>query len=394
MSARVALAHGASRSRPDSGARREGQGGLTFTRAPYIVAAYSVAGPEEGRGPLGPRFDLLVPDYEWGESSFERSEQKFLRRALDGALRAAGLSAHDIDAHFGGDLLDEMTVHSLTVREDGIPFVGLFSACATCGSGLGLASSFIAGGGMRRTLVSVSSHYYTAERQFRFPTELGVQRKPTNQRTATGAVAFVLSGDSAWDGEGSNGAPEPGEIGFGRLAAGGGAAGASFARVTHFTAGRVRDLGVKDTNNLGAAEAPAAADTLLRHFAQTGRRAEDYDLVLTGDLAGVGLPLAQEICKDQGLDLGSRWQDAGIMLYGPGQDADAGGSGAACCALVLAAEVLPRLVRGEWGRVLFVATGSLHSKTSYEQGESIPVVAHAVELTGPSARPLGEEAGD
>lgn len=382
---------------PHHGARRQGHGSFAFTHPPYIVAAYAVAGPEEAKGPLGQGFDVCVPDYEWGESSFERSERRFLKAAMDGALRTANLAQADVDVHLGGDLLDQVTSHGLTVRENDVPFLGIFSACATAGSGLGLGATLVASGACETTLVTVASHYYTAERQFRFPTELGVQRKPTNQRTATGAVGFVLSGaeqpddtDEGWTDKTRTGHDDrvAERLRFASKAVQNADRDRGYVRVTGFTPGRVRDLGVKDTNNLGAAEAPAAADTLLRHFETSQRRPEDYDLVLTGDLAAVGLPLAQEICRDQGLDLGSRWQDAGLMLYGAGQEADAGGSGAACCALVLAAEVLPRLASGHWGRVLFVATGSLHSKTTCEQGESIPCVAHAVELCGPAARPL------
>lgn len=369
------------------GARRQGHGSFSFTHPPLIAAACAVAGPDEAKGPLGDRFDVRAPDYEWGETSFERSERKFLRGAMEGALGHAAVSAADVDVHLGGDLLDQLTSHSLSVAEGEIPFMGLFSACATCGSGIGLGATLLASGAADHVLVTVASHYYTAERQFRFPTELGVQRKPTSQRTATGAVGFVLSAQGVGE-EGEDDAADGPAAGRETPFRSRAFDGDGYVRITHFTPGRVRDLGVKDTSNLGAAEAPAAADTLLRHFAETGCRVEDYDLVMTGDLAGVGLPLAQEICRDQGLDLGSRWQDAGLMLYGPDQEADAGGSGAACCALVLAAEVLPRLASGAWGRVLFVATGSLHSKTTYEQGESIPCVAHAVELEGPGARPL------
>lgn len=344
--------------------------GRRLHRPPRLVASYAVAGPEEAAGPLGQAFDECAPDYAWEEASFERSERKLLGRALAGALGRAGVAPEDVDLHVGGDLLDQITTHGFVASTTAMPFVGLFNACATLGGALGMASAALEAGIVGRALASVSSHYYTAERQYRYPAELGVQRTTTSQRTATGAAAFVLEG--AARGRPRSAGAETGEK-----------PGAA-VRVTRFTVGRVRELGVKDPNNMGAAEAPAAADTLLRHFATDEVRPEDYDLILTGDLARVGLPLAQELCADAGLDLGERWQDAGCLLYDPDQSVDAGGSGAACCALVLAAKVLPELAAGRLGRVLFVATGALHSKTTYMQGDVIPAIAHAVELEGPA----------
>jgi stage V sporulation protein AD len=346
--------------------------GPRLTHPPKLVSAFAVAGPEEARGPFGQRFDEVAPDYEWGESSFERSERKLLLHAVSGALARGGLDRADVDIHLGGDLLDQITTHSFVADQCAIPFVGVFNACATLAGALGLAATTLSAGAARRALASVSSHYYTAERQYRYPTELGVQRATTNQRTATGAAAFVLEGAGSSSGR-SN---EEQDAGVGDQGA--------TIRVTRFTPGRVRQLGVKDPNNMGAAEAPAAADTLLRHFAHGDVVPEDYDLILSGDLARVGLPLARELCAEAGLELGDRWQDAGCLLYAPDQPADAGGSGAACCALVLAAHVLPRLRDGRLGRVLLVATGSLHSKTTYLQGDVIPAIAHAVELEGPA----------
>jgi len=358
-------------------ARRTARGAFAFApdRQARLRAWHTVAGPEEARGPLGHAFDTIAPDFEWGEASFERSERLYLTRAIEGALNAGSWSGDAIDLHMGGDLLDQLTSHNFVARDAMVPFVGVFSACATLGAGLGMAATALCAGGVERALVTASSHYYTAERQYRYPTELGVQRLPTNQRTATGAVAFVLE---APDGDGRN-RDDAADRSAGSI------------RITRFTVGRVRELGVKDPNNMGAAEAPAAADTLVRHFAQPGVRPEDYDLVLTGDLASIGLPLARALCEEQGLDLGSRWQDAGALLYDRDQPVDAGGSGAACCGLVLAATALPALRAGEMGRVLFVATGSLHSKTTYQQGDVIPCVAHAVELEGPAAQPREEE---
>lgn len=340
-----------------------------LARPPRLVGSYSIAGPEEAAGPLGHSFDETAPDYAWQELSFERTERKLLSHAIVGCLGRARWQAGAVDVHMGGDLLDQITTHGYVANDVGVPFVGMFNACATLGGALGMAAITLSEGSARRALCSVSSHYYTAERQYRYPTELGVQRTTTSQRTATGAAAFSLEADVT---------PGPEDVEAASDASG------PIVRVTRFTPGRVRELGVKDPNNMGAAEAPAAADTLLRHFAAGDVRPEDYDLVLTGDLARVGLTLAKELCADGGLELGDRWQDAGCLLYDPDQPVDAGGSGAACCALVLAGHVLPALRSGKMRRVLFVATGSLHSKTSYMQGDVIPAVAHAVELVAAS----------
>ena len=366
----------AERQRHDAAAPRAGPGGR-LRKPPRLVAAFTVAGPEETAGPLGQAFDEAAPDYGWQESSFERTERKLLSHAIAGVLRRSGLMPEDVDVHVGGDLLDQITTHGYVADAAGIPFVGLFNACATLASALGMGATALSAGTVGRVLATVSSHYYTAERQYRYPTELGMQRATTNQRTATGAAAFVLEADGESTGSVSTDAQAGGQ-------------GGGTVRVTRFTPGRVRQLGVKDPNNMGAAEAPAAADTLLRHFAGDEVRPEDYDLILTGDLARVGLPLARDLCADAGLDLGERWQDAGCLLYDPDQSVDAGGSGAACCALVLAAHVLPALRSGRLRRVLFVATGSLHSKTTYLQGDVIPAIAHAVELEG---APGGSEGG-
>jgi stage V sporulation protein AD len=371
---------------------RLGPGRIAFEVAPLFAAAYAVAGPEEARGPLGSTFDETAPDYEWGETSFERAERKFLGRAVTGALARAALDTSAVDAHFGGDLLDQITSHNFVARDVGAPFVGVFSACATLGSALGVAALTVATGAARHALASVASHYYTAERQYRYPTELGVERLPTNQRTATGAAAFLLAAPDGPDGVGPS---RRGDGAGDRHAAAGSDpdadtdAGSDAVRVRRVTFGRVCELGVKDPNNMGAAEAPAAVDTLLRHL--DGGDGADYDLVLTGDLARIGLGLAKDLARTRGLDLGSRWQDAGVLLYDRDQPVDAGGSGAACCALVLAGHVLPALRSGRLGRCLVVATGALHSKTTYQQGEVIPAVAHAVELEGPAARPRRKE---
>lgn len=323
-----------------------------FQRPAVIRAWSSVVGPVEGNGPLGDRFDEITRDDKLGESSIERAERLYMRRAVDRLLEKGGVDGDSVDLFLAGDLLDQLTTSNFTARDLGIPYLGMYGACATTALLLGTAASLLAAGLIRRAVVATASHHLAAERQYRFPVELGVQRPPTAQWTATGGAAFLLE------------------------------AGGDGPRLTHFTLGRVQDMGLKDPNNMGGAMAPAAAHTLAAHFADSGRVAADYDVILTGDLGRVGHPLTRKVLAEEGIDLGERFEDAGILLYREDQDVHAGGSGTVCSALVAAASLLPGLGEGRLGRALLVATGSLHSPTTYQQGESIPVIAHAVAFEG------------
>ncbi len=330
--------------------RRAGGQTLALRPAAVVRGWSSVAGPMEGAGPLGERFDEVTPDDRLGERSVERAERRYMRRAVDLLLEKTGVEAGDVDVFLAGDLLDQLVTSSFTARELGLPYVGMYGACATSALLLGTGAALVSAGLVRRVIVATASHHLAAERQYRFPVELGVQRAPTAQWTATGGAAFLLEAD----GDGP--------------------------RLTHFTLGRVQDMGLKDPGNMGGAMAPAAAHTLTAHFADSGRAPGDYDLILTGDLARVGHPLARKVLEEDGIELGERFEDAGILLYREDQDVHAGGSGTACSALVTAATLLPDLGAGRLRRALMVATGSLHSPTTYQQGESIPVIAHAVAL--------------
>ncbi len=316
-----------------------------------IAGAATVVGPFEAQGPLGHLFDRVVQDELCGENSYERAERCLMRKAVELLLDRSGASAAEVDLLVAGDLLDQITTTNFAARDLGMPLLGVYSACATTSESLLLAGLAVTAGAAGSAIAATASHHLSAERQYRYPLELGVQRVPTAQWTATGGAAFLL-------GSGGDGS----------------------ARIVAATVGEVQDYGLKDPNNMGAAMAPAAADTILRHLRARGQTSRDYDLILTGDLARAGLPLLEELLAEEREHPGHRLQDAGVLLYAESQDVHAGGSGAVCSALVLGSLVLPRLRRGEMRRALLVATGSLHSPRSYQQGESIPSVAHAVEL--------------
>lgn len=340
-----------------AGLRRSGQGTLRFDSRPRLAAAAAVAGRLEGEGPLGPAFDAISRDSLCGQASWELAEAEMMRRAAHLALGKADRSAGDAEFLFGGDLLNQIAATNFAARDLDVPTIGLFSACATLTSALTLAGLALDGQYAACVLVGVSSHHDAAERQYRFPTELGRQRPPTAQWTATAAAAFVL---------------ERGDGG-----------GRADPVITLATPGRVVDYGVKNPYDMGSAMAPAAADTIERHLRDTGRQPEDYDLIITGDLAAVGVELCDRLLRERGIEIQGRHEDCGLLLYDRArQDVHAGASGTACSGATFAAHFLPRLRSGELGRVLLVATGALLSPTTYQQGQSIPCVAHAVAVEG------------
>lgn len=321
----------------------------------WITAAASVAGPTEGRGPLQGAFDEVVQDHLVGTQTWEQAESGLILRAFQRLCDRLEVKADAFDLLLGGDLLNQTVSIAFAARQIDLPFCGLYNACATFGEALGLAAVLCDGGYCRRVAVAVSSHHDAAERQYRFPTELGSQRPPTAQWTATGGVAVAVES---------------------------GAGARAVASITAFTPGRVQDYGVKDPFNMGAAMAPGAADTIAAHLKDLGLGPDDYGAVFTGDLAAVGVPLCEELLRARDIEL--RLNDCGCALYDPGhQDVHAGGSGAACSALVTAARILPALRQGEFHRVCLCTTGALHSPTTYQQGESIPGVGHAVTLEAP-----------
>ncbi len=331
--------------------KRIGRSTLSFAGRPVIVATAAVAGPDEGKGPLGGEFDDVKKDRLLGNKSWEKAEAQLLTEVITIVMGKANLDQSQVDLLAAGDLLNQIISADFTAREFTIPFLGLFGACSTMAESLIVAAMAVDGGYADNVVAAASSHFDTAERQFRYPIEHGTQRHPTTQWTATGAGAALVS-----------------SMGRGPV-------------ITAATIGAVVDYNQKNINDMGAAMAPAAADTIARHLQGTGRRPEDYDLIVTGDLAAVGLPVAADMLKEQGLDLGARFGDCGLMLYDhEKQDVHAGGSGCACSALVFCAHIHRLLQRGQYRRVLLVGTGALFSPTSAQQGESIPGIAHAVEI--------------
>lgn len=324
---------------------------IVFENPPAVHSFAAVGGKKESEGPLAGAFDMLVSDTQCGEKSWEKAESDFVRYALELALQKGGLEAADLDAVFAGDLQCQCTACAYTMRGIDAPYLGLYGACSTMAEGAALAACLVAGGMAARAGAMSSSHFCAAERQFRTPLDYGGKRTPTSQWTVTGAGALILS------------------------SAGGG----PFVRAVTF--GRVRDYDVTDINNMGAAMAPAACDTLLRYFADTGESPAAFDAIYTGDLGAVGSELLGELLEREGLPIANH-EDCGLLIYDrETQNVQAGGSGAGCSASVLCASVLPALRAGQMRRVLFLSTGALMSQITFLQGESIPGIAHLVELS-------------
>lgn len=330
---------------------RIGKQTLVFSSRPAILSYASVVGPKEGRGPLSEGFDMIMEDAANHESSYEMAEYKMILDAAERCMDKAGIDKEDVDIFLGGDLLNQIISTSLTARALSIPLLGLYGACSTMAESLLLGSALVNAGYARKTLCTAGSHYCTAERQFRYPLEYGNQRTPAAQWTVTGAGAYIL-------GTGAKG---------------------NAAIITHGTIGKVVDFQITDANNMGAAMAPAAADTLATHFCDTKRMPKDYDRIFTGDLGKVGSELLRQLMQERAYHLDKEtYQDCGLLIFDPSDDVHAGASGCGCSASVLAAHILPHVISGEWKRVLLMATGALMSTTSSQQGESIPGIAHAV----------------
>ena len=332
--------------------KRVGRRTVALPHPPSVRSCACIGGKFEGQGPLGSCFDELVEDSFFGEATWEKAESAMQKRALSRALDKAGLKAGDLDYILAGDLLNQCVGSAFGLRDFGIPFYGLYGACSTMGESLSLASLLIDGGFARRAAAMTSSHFCTAERQYRMPVPYGSQRTPTAQWTATAAGCTILE-----------------EKGQGPY-------------VTHVICGRIVDKGITDANNMGAAMAPAAYDTLSAFFRDTETGPKDYDLILTGDLGELGHDIVRDFFQRDGVDLGDRYQDCGLLLYDrEAQDMHAGASGCGCSAAVLNGYVLPGLRAGKWRRVLFAPTGALLSPTTSFQGESVPGICHAVCLS-------------
>ena len=317
-----------------------------------ILAAASVVGKTEKNGPLGACFDLHSNDDRFGQRTWEKAEAEMQRLALNTALAKGGMDETALDAVFAGDLLNQCIGAAYGLKDFTVPYFGLYGACSTAAEGMILASLLVSGGLMATAAAVASSHNCTAERQYRSPLEYGGQRTPTAQWTTTAAGAFLLGDPSAAE-----------------------------VLIDGVCPGIVVEKGIRDAANMGAAMAPAAADTLLRFFAESATTPTDYDLIVTGDLGYEGADILCQLMRMEGVDVSPVYNDCGMMIYNRDtQDTHAGGSGCGCSAVVLASYLLPKLMNGSLKRVLLLGTGAMMSPQSIQQGQYIPAVAHLVSL--------------
>jgi stage V sporulation protein AD len=330
----------------------QGHQSWVFERPPVILATATVVGPDEGNGPLHDQFDIVHGDKMLGQDSWEKAERVLFEEAAQEAIDKAGLTNGQVQFFIGGDLMNQIITSTFTARTLSIPLLGIFGACSTSMEGLALAALLLDTHSANYILTGTCSHNCTVEKQFRYPTEYGSQKPPTAQYTVTGAGCAVL-----------------GKLGEG-------------PRVTSATIGRVIDMGISDPFNMGAAMAPAAVDTIQAHFRDMNRSPRDYDMIITGDLGAVGYAIATQLMVDHAMDMHlTSYMDCGMIIYDrEKQQVQAGGSGCGCSAVVTYGHFLKRLMKGEFKRMLVVATGALLSPLSYQQGETIPCIAHAVAI--------------
>lgn len=332
-------------------ARRVGLQTVELLSSPRIMSAYTIVGPKEGEGPLKDNFDEILEDDMCQCKSFELAESKIHYRAVTSCIEKAKLKITDIDYIFAGDLLNQIMSSVFMARDLEIPFIGLYGACSTFTEAISMAAMAIEAEFANYAIASTSSHFSSAERQFRLPLEMGSQRSPSSQWTVTGAGALLLSKS----GKGP--------------------------QITHITTGKVKDYGIKDPNEMGAAMAPAAVDTIKQHFLDTNRNPSDYSLIVSGDLGRIGKQITIELLKEYGYNIENNYIDCGDEIFHcEKQSTNCGGSGAGCSATVMASMVYKGLLARQYKRVLLVATGALMSSTSSLQGQSIPGIAHAVTI--------------
>lgn len=332
-------------------AHKIGKRTIIFDEKPAILSYGSVVGKKEHEGPLSNEFDKYTIDSYFGEKTFEKAESKLQKTAVNTALEKAGLKGSDIDFILAGDLLNQCIGSSFGLRDFGIPFVGLYGACSTMALSSILACLLVDSGVAKNAAAVTSSHFCSAERQYRFPLDYGSQRTPTAQWTVTGSGALLISKD----GKGPY--------------------------ISSAAIGEIEDYGITDINNMGAAMAPAAASTLKHYLEDTGTSPEDYDVIYTGDLGYVGTNLLYELLKIDGIDITCRHSDCGLIIFDrEKQDVHAGGSGCGCSAAVLCSFIMHRFEDGDFKNILFMSTGALMSPTSSFQGESIPSIAHLINI--------------
>ncbi|KAF6636295.1 MULTISPECIES: stage V sporulation protein AD [Paenibacillus] len=331
--------------------RRQGGQTWKFESRPRIIGSATVVGPDEGEGPLSTDFDYIYDNIEINEKTWEKAERRLIEHSTELALINANLNKEEVQFFISGDLMNQIVSSSFSASKLAIPYLGVFGACSTSMESLALAALIVDSEAGDYVMAGTTSHNCTVEKQFRYPNEYGAQKPPTAQYTVTGSGAAIV------------GHAKSGTV------------------VDCATIGRVMDMGIKDPFNMGGAMAPAAADTLLSHFRDTGRDPGYYDLIVTGDLASVGLPIAKELLKKDGFDMNqTEFNDCGLLIYDINKQKKviAGGSGCGCSAVVTYGHLLKRIEKGELQKVLVVATGALLSPLTTQQGESIPCVAHAV----------------
>ncbi len=332
---------------------KRGKQSFVLPQPPVITAWASVAGKREAEGPLAHTFDIKCRDTYFGQKTWEQAEKKMQQLALKKLLEKAGLSMEELDLVLSGDLLNQCIGSSFTLRNTGIPHLGLYGACSTMAEGLLAAAMAVGGGFADRAVAMTSSHFAASERQYRFPLGYGGQRPPTSQWTVTGSGAALVCREG------------------------------SGPKITACTIGTVTDLGIQDANNMGAAMAPAAYATIRAHFADLQTGPEDFDRIVTGDLGQIGKELLMQLARRDGLSLGGKLMDCGTLVFDPArQDVHAGGSGCGCSAITLCGTLLEELRSGKIKKLLFCGTGALLSPTSTQQSLPIPGICHAVSVTG------------
>lgn len=328
-----------------------GSQSIQFDQAPYLISSGSVAGKKESEGPLGKLFDKVGQDDMFGESTWEAAESTMQKEACLLAIEKGGIDADKVRFLFGGDLLRQGIATSMGVEALQIPMFGLYGACSTSGEAVALAAMSTAAGYGEHMLAVTSSHFGSAEKEFRFPLGYANQRPLSAHWTVTGSGAFLVGTKK------------------------------SHVRITGVTVGKIVDYGLKDSQNMGACMAPAACDTIITNLKDFGRQESDYDKIITGDLGYVGQSILFDLIRKKGKDIKSNHMDCGMVIFDQKtQDTHAGGSGCGCAAVTLSSFILPKIEKGEWKRVLFVPTGALMSTVSYNEGESVPGIAHAIVL--------------
>lgn len=323
---------------------------IKFDTPPTISECNSIVGPKEAEGPLCKYFDQTLDDEFWGEKSWEKAESKIIKENVSSLITKSGIATNEIDLVIAGDLLNQCISSSFGLRDSNIPYLGIFGACSTFVESMCIGAICIEGFA-KNVICATSSHFCSAEKQFRFPLELGNQRPPTAQWTVTGSGAALLS-------KNGNG-----------------------PFITHITPGKIVDMGIKDANSMGAAMAPAFCDTLLTHFQDTERNPNYYDAIISGDLGYIGKEISIDIMKSHGYNIKPNYNDCGVMIFDKkSQDTHSGGSGCACCATVFSGYWFKQLQDKKVKRILLIATGALMNSTSSQQGESIPGIAHAISI--------------